>query len=105
MDFLWVASEQNTNMKYKGFVYNMIFLNISKSIRGNNFKIYQTVALDSLYISTRNDVIVYFRSVANRINVFIFGHDCSITVQSNSKRFTVLEKVGRFKGIFYCAVY
>ena len=45
------------------------FFNISETIRASLFKIYQKVALDSLYISTGNDVINYFRSEANRTNV------------------------------------
>ena len=34
---------------------------------------YHHVALDSLYISTGNDVFAYLRQAANRINVFILG--------------------------------
>ena len=37
-------------------------------------KIYHDVALESLYIPTGNDAIIYFRSSANCINVFILGH-------------------------------
>ena len=47
----------------------MIFLNISEIIRPNDFKIYRKVDLHSLYISTGNDVINYFRSASNRTNV------------------------------------
>ena len=39
-----------------------------------NFKIYQRVALERLYISIRNDVTSYFRSAADRINMFTLGH-------------------------------
>ena len=53
----------------KGF-----FFNISETTRTSNFKIYRKVALDSLYILTGNDVISYFRSAANRINVVILGY-------------------------------
>ena len=31
-------------------------------------------SIDSLYISTGNNVVTYFRSAANRINVFIVDH-------------------------------
>ena len=34
----------------------MSFFNISETIRASDFKIYCKVALDSLYISTENDV-------------------------------------------------
>ena len=50
------------------------FWKISETARASNFKIYRNVALYSLYISTRNDVIICFKSVANRINVFIWGY-------------------------------
>ena len=46
--------------------------------------------LDSLYISTKNDVITYFQSAANQIQVFIFGH-AGVTISIISQRFTVLE--------------
>ena len=39
--------------------------NISETIRASDFKIYQKVALDSLYILMGNDVINYFRLEAN----------------------------------------
>ena len=48
-----------------------MILNISKTIEGSNFKIYHNVAQDSLYIKIENDVTIYFRSAANRINVSI----------------------------------
>ena len=37
--------------------------NISETTRASNFKLYHRVALDSLYISTRNDIIICFRSM------------------------------------------
>ena len=46
----------------------MIF-NISEAIRASDLKIFHKVALDSLHISTGNDVIDYFRSQTNRTNV------------------------------------
>ena len=33
-----------------------------------------SIGLDSLYTFTGNDVTIYFRSAANRINVFSLGH-------------------------------
>ena len=39
-----------------------------------NFKIYHDVAIDSLHIWAGNDITISFRSAANRINVFIWGH-------------------------------
>ena len=39
-----------------------------------NTKIYHNVALVSLYISTSNDVIIYFQSAAIRIIVFNLGN-------------------------------
>jgi len=53
--------------------HEMIFFNISETIRASDFKIYHNVALDSLYISTGNDVTSYFRSAANQTNVQMFG--------------------------------
>ena len=50
-----------------------IFFSMSENTMASNFKIYRNVALDSLYISTGNDVIIYFQSAPNRINVFILG--------------------------------
>ena len=55
-------------------VTKFLFLNISETTRANDFTIYHNVAQDSLYISTENDVIIYFRPAANRINVLILGH-------------------------------
>ena len=52
--------------------HEMIFFNISKTIRDSDFKIYHKVVLDSLFIRTGNDVINYFRSAANRTNVIKF---------------------------------
>ena len=50
------------------------FFYISETNRASNFTIYHDLALDSLYISTGNDVINYFRSAANRTNVFILAY-------------------------------
>ena len=50
------------------------FWYILKTAGASNLRIYYNIALDSLYISTGDDVIIYFRSAANRINGFIFGH-------------------------------
>ena len=49
-------------------------LDISETTRANNFKIHRDVSLNSLYISTGNDVINCFRSATIRSNVLIFGH-------------------------------
>ena len=49
--------------------HEITFFNISENIRDSDFKIYDRVALDSLYISTGNDVINGFRSEANHTNV------------------------------------
>ena len=38
--------------------HEMIFFNISETITASDFKINHEVALDSLYISTGNDVII-----------------------------------------------
>ena len=46
--------------------HEMIFFNISETIGDSDFKNYDRVALDSLYILTGNDIINYFRSAANR---------------------------------------
>ena len=78
--------------------HEMNFLgNISETIRASNFNIYHKVALDSLYISTGNEVINYFsdrKQIVQPVNFGSFsGHDFSITVQPILKRFTVLESV------------
>ena len=49
--------------------HEIIFLNISETIRASDFKIYHKVALDGLCISTGNDIINCFRSEANCTNV------------------------------------
>ena len=55
---------------------------------------------EGIYILTRNDVTIYFWSIGNRTNVFIWwscwGRDFSIMVRSISKRITVLESEGWF---------
>ena len=56
-------------------VTNGFFKNISETSRASyssKLKLYHNVALDSLYISTGNDVIS--RSVANRTYEFILGN-------------------------------
>ena len=50
-------------------VTKWFFENISETVRASDIKIYRNVALNSLYISTRNDVMNYFRSEATRTNV------------------------------------
>ena len=59
-------------------------------------QIYTSVVPEGFYNLTGNDVTSWVRSVANRINVFIFwlysGHHFSITVQQISNRVTVLEQ-------------
>ena len=52
----------------------ILFLNISETAEASNFKISHSITLDGLYIFTENNVTRYFRSAANRINVFILGH-------------------------------
>ena len=47
----------------------VFFSNISETIRASNFKIDHKVENDSLYISTGNDLINYFRTEAIRTNV------------------------------------
>ena len=53
---------------------DFLVVNISETAIANNYKIYHHIALGSLYISTGNDITVYFRAAVNRINVFILGH-------------------------------
>ena len=68
-------------------------LNISETNKASNFKKVNSVALDTLYIFTGNDVTSYFRSAVNRRNAFIWGsrsgRDFSMTVQPIQKKFTV----------------
>ena len=42
-----------------------LFFLISETTQGSKFKNYYDIALDSVYISTGNDVTRYFRSAAN----------------------------------------
>ena len=67
---------------------------ISETARASSFKLYHIVALDSLFILTRNG-ITYFLSAAHRIHMFILGpysvRNFLITNGSISKRFIVLE--------------
>ena len=53
--------------------HEMIFFNSSETTRASNFKMYHNEALDNLYILAGNDVIIYFQSAANRMNVFMLG--------------------------------
>ena len=54
-------------------VTNCFFLISSKLLEIVTLK-FKTAARDSLYIFTGNSVTTYFRSAANRMNVFILGH-------------------------------
>ena len=45
------------------------------------------VALDSLYISTGNDIIIYFQSAAKRISVFILGQVLVVIYRQLFSRF------------------
>ena len=105
----------------------MIFFNISENTTAINLKVYRNLALDSLYISTGNDVITFLRSAANRTNVFIwvmlgsrFLHSSSIdlkTVYSFGKNgqgrlclvpwlLGDIRPWERFKGfLIYCAMH
>ena len=47
---------------------------VSETTKESSFKIQQALAIVSLYIFTGNDVTSYFRSAANRINVFSLCH-------------------------------
>ena len=53
--------------------HEMIFWNSSETAEASDFKIYHEVALDTVYISTGNDIMNYFRSEENRTNVQILG--------------------------------
>ena len=46
-------------------------VNISESTRASNFNVCHSIPIDTFYISIENDVISYFWSAANRINVFM----------------------------------
>ena len=74
---------------------SFLFLNISETIRTNDFKIYYSEALGSLYISTRNEAINYIRIGSKsykRINFLSCSdRDFSMIVQPILKRFTVFE--------------
>ena len=70
-------------------------LNISKTNGASNFKIYRNVALDGLFIATGNDVIIYFLSTVNHINVFIFGHVRSRFLSNGSIDFIEPYRFGK----------
>ena len=46
----------------------------SKTTEDTNPQIYTILILEGIYILTGNDVINYFWSAANCLNVFIWGH-------------------------------
>ena len=81
-------------------------LNISETIRASNFQIAHNVAQDSLYPSTRNDVIIYVRSAANRTKCsrwVMFGwRFFSMTLEPILKKFTVLEIVIQWLHFLLC---
>ena len=62
-----------------------IFWNVSETTKASNFKIQQSIALDILYILTRNDVTSCFLSAENRLNVFILGH-VRVTISAYSEK-------------------
>ena len=72
----------------------MIIFNISETTRASNFKMYRNVSLDSLYISTGNDVTIYFRQAANHTNVSVLGHVRVAILDNDSTDF---EKVYCFE--------
>ena len=82
--------------------HEMIFFNISKTIRASDFKIYLIVPLNSFHILTGNDVTIYFWLAANCTNVSIFGSSFLIMVQSISKMFTVLKIVIQVLRLLLC---
>ena len=55
-----------SSMSASAAIAKLFFFNISETIRASDFNIYHKVALDSLYISTGNDVI---NSEANSTNM------------------------------------
>ena len=70
--------------------------NISDTITASDFKIYPKVSLDSLYISTGNDILNYFQLAANHTNVncgSCSGRDFTIMVQPILKRLTFFGTV------------
>ena len=96
--------------------HEMSFGNISETVRDSNFKIYRNVSLFSLCSLTGNDVIICFRSAANRINVFIlpwwswvvFGSRCldngsidfkkvySLGTSDSSAQLALMKYLGQF---------
>ena len=54
-------------------LHKWLILIFSETANASSFEIQHVVALDSLYISTGNDVTSCFQSAENRINVFILG--------------------------------
>ena len=75
-----------------------LVLNISETTKASKFR--PSIALDSLYIFTGNDVASYFRSAANRINVFILGRLLE-NGSTDSEEVAVLETA--IQGfIFFC---
>ena len=85
-----------------------LVLNIPETTWDSNFKIYQNVALDSrsLHLDRKqsHQLLSVGRKSHKRVHfVPCSGRDCSITVQSISKRLTVLERV--IQGfIFHCVM-
>ena len=73
-------------------VTKLSFWKLSQTITASNFKIYYSVALERLYISSGNGVFICFWSAATRIKIFISDHIWVTfvdTVKSISNRFKV----------------
>ena len=94
--YFWSATNSaNATCATANFIIRKYFCRLSgKLLWASNFKLYHSVAHESLYISTANDVTIYFRSAANgtkRVNFGSFcGRDFSIKTQPISKKFTGL---------------
>ena len=72
-----------------------VFFMFTQLTWASHIRAEHAVALDSLYISAKTDIAIYFQSVANRLTMSIsshdFGHNFSIIAQPILQGLTVLE--------------
>ena len=59
---------------YRSLSITQLILIFSETTSASSSKMQHDIALSSLYISTGNNVTIFFRSAENRINMLIFGH-------------------------------
>ena len=90
MRFRLMLSSMSVDVRFLG--------NISETTKASNFKMQNTIAIDSLYIFTGNDVTHQLLPVGHKSHKRVHfasssGRDFSVMVHPMLKKFTVLETV------------